>query len=85
MKNADVQLNLSQVLTRATQLPQDETFDLYYDPDTHYFYLYPYNTLKYWIPLGASFLGRGRAENMRLTIESFIGNAVYRLIREVRV
>ena len=84
-KNPDEELNLQQVLTRSKQFPQDATLDVYYDPDTHYFYIYPYNVLQYWIPTGASFIGRGPAHDTRLTIEIFISNAVRKLIREEQV
>ena len=81
----DVEINLQQVIARSHELPQDEYFDLYCDPDTLFFYIYPYNILHYWIPSGACFIGRGPARELRLVIEKFIGQAVRKLIREENI
>lgn len=82
-KSPDVELNLEQLLKRAKELHPESCIDLYYDPDTHYFYIYEYNTLHYFLPLDASFIGRGMAKDVRYTLEIFISVAVNKLIKEV--
>lgn len=82
MERTYEELNLEQLLSSAKRMPPKDCIDIYYDPDTHYFYVNPFDMISFWLPVGASFICREEAKDVRYGIEKFISQAVHKLIRE---
>ncbi len=82
---SNVELTLKQLIVRAGNMRPQENIDIYLDPLTRFWYILPSMEIKYWIPSGATFIGKGEAKDLLYIIETFMSHAVRQLIREEKV
>lgn len=75
-KALDDNLNLEQLFSRCKQMDPNIMIRIYFDPDISLFHINYLDTMEFFLPPTASFIGQCRAEKVRLTIEFFIGRAV---------
>jgi len=84
MKKAHDELDLEQLLRTAKAMRRKEDIIVYYEPFTHYFYLYPADVMIFDLPKAACFLCRGPAKDLCYNIEKFISDALHKMIKEAQ-
>lgn len=82
MSKMDEELNLEQLLARCKEMNQDECINIYFDPDTRYFYINPIGVMPFWLPRNAYHVSRCLPSEVRSIIEGVLSYAVYKLTKE---
>jgi len=81
----DDNLNLEQLLTRCKVLDSDKLIRIYFEPDSHLFYIHYVDEMAFFLPPDASLLFECTPESVRVEIEIFIGHALRKLIEEFKL
>ena len=82
MKNAHDDLSLERMLSAVKAMIPDEEVVIHYDPNTHFFTILPTDCMSFFLSKDACFIYRGFAKDTGFGIETFISDALRKLMME---